>query len=161
MVGPGRILGLDHGEARIGVALSDESAFLASPLCVLAGGSRSLDEIARLVVEQDARAIVVGLPRNMDGSYGPAADKVRCFIEELRRRVAVPVIEWDERLSTVSAHKALREAGLNGKRRKAVVDQVAAQIILQNWLDSQQAFPPSDRGSLGREEPGEGLSLFR
>jgi len=133
----GRILGIDHGDARIGVALSDPSAFLASPLCVIKSTKTALDEIDALVKEHGVATIVVGLPRNMNGSYGPAAEKVRAFMEKLREKVGVPVEEWDERLSTVSAHNALREAGLNGKKRKDVVDKVAAQIILQNYLDAQ------------------------
>lgn len=147
MVETGRILGVDHGETRIGIALSDPSAILASPLCVVAGGARAAEDVAELAVRHDVRAVVVGLPRNMNGSYGPAADKVRCFIQDLRERLAVPVIEWDERLSTVSAHKVLREAGLNGRRRKGVVDQAAAQIILQNYLDARAGIPPWDPGS--------------
>jgi putative Holliday junction resolvase len=133
----GRVLGIDHGDARIGIALSDETAFLASSLCVLDSTNAGLDRIIELVVSYHVEKIVVGLPRNMDGSYGPASDKVRAFIEKLKTRTCVPVFEWDERMSTVSAHNALREAGLDGKRRKGVVDKVAAQIILQNYLDAQ------------------------
>lgn len=133
----GRILGVDHGAVRIGVALSDPTAFLASSLCVLDSTNAGIDQLAALVAEHDVEKIVVGLPRNMDGSYGPATEKVRAFIEKLKTRILVPVVEWDERLSTVSAHHVLREAGLNGKRRKGVVDKVAAQIILQNYLDAQ------------------------
>lgn len=133
----GRILGIDHGDARIGVALSDPTGVLASPLCVIPGTGKAADEIAALVREHGAAAIVVGLPRNMNGSYGPAAAKVRAFMDKLRSTTGVPVLEWDERLSTVSANNALREAGLDGKKRREVVDKVAAQIILQNYLDAQ------------------------
>jgi putative Holliday junction resolvase len=133
----GRVLGIDHGDARIGIALSDPTAFLSSPLCVLDSTNAGLDQIVALITEHQVDKIVVGLPRNMDGSYGSATEKVRSFIEKLKTRTGVPVFEWDERLSTVSAHNALREAGLNGKRRKGVVDKVAAQIILQNYLDAQ------------------------
>jgi len=104
---------------------------------VIKSTKTALDEIDALVKEHGVATIVVGLPRNMNGSYGPAAEKVRAFMEKLREKVGVPVEEWDERLSTVSAHNALREAGLNGKKRKDVVDKVAAQIILQNYLDAQ------------------------
>ena len=133
----GRVLGIDHGDVRIGIALSDPTEFLASPLCVLDSTNAGLDQITALIAEHKVEKIVVGLPRNMDGSYGSATEKVRKFIEKLKSRTAVPVFEWDERLSTVSAHNALREAGLDGKWRKGMVDKVAAQIILQNYLDAQ------------------------
>ncbi|MCU0857326.1 MAG: Holliday junction resolvase RuvX [Pontiellaceae bacterium] len=133
----GRILGIDHGDVRIGVALSDPTEFLASSLCVIDSAGAGIDQIVALAAEHGVEKIVVGLPRNMDGSYGPATDKVRKFIEKLKIKTDVPVVEWDERLSTVSAHHALREAGLNGRRRKGVVDKVAAQIILQHYLDAQ------------------------
>ena len=132
----GRVLGIDHGDVRIGIALSDETAFLASSLCTVDSTRAGLDRIVSLIDEHQVEKIVVGLPRNMDGSYGPATEKVRRFIEKLKDRTAVPIFEWDERLSTVSAHNALREAGLDARKRKGVVDKVAAQIILQNYLDS-------------------------
>lgn len=133
----GRILGIDHGDVRIGIALSDPTEFLASPLCVLDSTKAGMDQILALIAEHQIEKIVVGLPRNMDGSYGSATEKVRSFIEKLKTRTAIPIFEWDERMSTVSAHNALREAGLDGKQRKGVVDKVAAQIILQNYLDAQ------------------------
>jgi putative Holliday junction resolvase len=133
----GRILGIDHGDVRIGIALSDPTEFLASSLCVLDSTNAGLDRLVALILEHQVEKVVVGLPRNMDGSYGPATAKVRAFIEKLKTKTEVPIFEWDERLSTVSAHNALREAGLNGKKRKGVVDKVAAQIILQNYLDAQ------------------------
>ncbi|MBM4152681.1 MAG: Holliday junction resolvase RuvX [Kiritimatiellaceae bacterium] len=133
----GRILGIDHGDVRIGIAMSDPTAFLASSLCVLETTSSGMDQLVQLITTHDIEKIVIGLPRNMDGSYGSATIKVRAFIDKLKTKTSVPVVEWDERLSTVSAHHALREAGLNGKKRKGLVDQVAAQIILQNYLDAQ------------------------
>ncbi len=133
----GRILGIDHGDVRIGVALSDPTEFLASPLCVLDSTNAGMAQILALLAEHQVEKIVVGLPRNMDGSYGSATEKVRNFIEKLKNKTDVPIFEWDERMSTVSAHNALREAGLDGKQRKGVVDKVAAQIILQNYLDAQ------------------------
>jgi putative Holliday junction resolvase len=133
----GRVLGIDHGDVRVGIALSDPTGFLASPLCVLDSTKAGLDQIIALIAEHEVEKIVVGLPRNMDGSYGSATEKVRTFIEKLKAKTSVPVFEWDERLSTVSAHNALREAGLDSKRRKGTVDKVAAQIILQNYLDAQ------------------------
>ena len=133
----GRILGIDHGDVRIGIALSDPTEFLASPLCVLDCTRAGMYQILALIAEHQVEKIVIGLPRNMDGSYGSATEKVRQFIEKLKSRTDVPIFEWDERMSTVSAHNALREAGLDGKQRKGVVDKVAAQIILQNFLDAQ------------------------
>ena len=133
----GRILGIDHGDVRIGVAMSDETEFLASPLTTVQSGKAAVDELVAIVTEHEVRTIVVGLPRNMNGTYGPATEKVRAFIAKLSKRTDVPIVEWDERLSTVSAHNDLREAGLDGRKRKGVVDKVAARIILQNYLDAQ------------------------
>lgn len=133
----GRILGIDYGDARIGVAMSDETAFLASPLTTVAAGRRAADEIAALVAEHRVETIVIGLPLNMDGSAGPATEKVRAFSKKLARKTDVPIVENDERLTTVTAHHNLREAGLDGKKRKGVIDMAAAQIILQDWLDMQ------------------------
>ncbi len=133
----GRILGIDHGDVRIGIAMSDETAFLASPLTTVRNGKAAVDEIVALVEEHGVETIVIGLPLNMDGSCGPATEKVRKFSARLARRTDVPIIESDERLTTVTAHHNLREAGLDGKKRKGVVDMAAAQVILQDWLDSQ------------------------
>jgi putative Holliday junction resolvase len=133
----GRVLGIDHGDVRIGIALSDPTEFLASPLCVLDSTKAGLDQIVALIAKHEVEKVVIGLPRNMDGSYGSATEKVRRFIEKLKKKIDIPVFEWDERLSTVSAHHALREAGFDGKQRKGLVDKVAAQIILQNYLDAQ------------------------
>jgi len=132
-----RILGIDHGDVRIGIAMSDETAFLASPLTTVQNGKSAIGEIIALVVEHRVETIVIGLPRNMNGTYGPATEKVRAFAEKLSEKTDVPIVEWDERLSTVSAHNDLREAGLDGRKRKGVVDMAAAQIILQNYLDAQ------------------------
>lgn len=134
----GRVLGIDHGDVRIGIALSDETAFLASALCTVDSTRAGLARIFALIEEHHVDKVVVGLPRNMDGSFGSATEKVRTFIEKLKTGTGIPVVEWDERLSTVSAHHVLREAGFDGKRRKGLVDKVAAQIILQNYLDAQE-----------------------
>ncbi len=131
-----RILGIDHGDVRIGIAMSDETAFLASPLTTVQNGKAAIGEIVSLVLENNVETIVVGLPRNMNGTYGPATEKVRAFIEKLSTKTDVPIVEWDERLSTVSAHNNLREAGLDGRKHKKVIDKVAARIILQNYLDA-------------------------
>lgn len=131
-----RSLGIDHGDARVGVALSDELGFLAHPLETIE--IRRTDLLARireLAVTHDVETIVVGMPRNMDGSHGPAAQKVTAFVEQLRASVPCTVATLDERLTTVSAQRSLRESGRKAKEQKGVVDQAAAQIILQTWLD--------------------------
>ena len=133
----GRILGIDHGDVRIGIAMSDETAFLASPLTTVQNGKGAADEIAALVREHAVETIVIGLPLNMDGSAGSATEKTRKFAAKLAEKTDVPIEEIDERLTTVTAHHNLREAGLDGKKRKSVVDMAAAQIILQDWLDMQ------------------------
>ena len=133
-----RVLGIDLGEARVGVALSDDLGLLAHPLETIDVSRRDpCERIAELVGERQVEAIVVGVPRNMDGSFGPAALKARALIERLRKEVACEVIPWDERLTTVAAERALREAGRKAKEQRSVIDQVAAQILLQSWIDSQ------------------------
>jgi putative Holliday junction resolvase len=131
-------MGLDVGDRRIGVALSDETATLASALLTLtrAGAKKDADAIASLAREHGAASIVVGLPLNMDGTRGPQAAKVVAFAEGLRRHLAVPVVLRDERLTTVEAEERLRAAGLGWKERKRMVDQVAAVVILQEYLDA-------------------------
>ena len=132
-----KALGIDLGDARVGVAVSDDLGLLAHPLETITVKSTPVRQrILALAAERGAGTIVVGMPRNMDGSYGPAAEKARAFVEELRRDSSCTVIAWDERLTTVSAQRALHEAGRNTRQQKAVIDQVAAQIILQGWLDS-------------------------
>ena len=134
-----RILGIDHGEARIGLAISDELGMLAHPLETIAMKTVAdpVAHIAAIVARDKIGGIVLGLPRNMDGTYGPAAEKVRAFAEKLRAACGCTVKLWDERLTTVAAQRSLREAGRNAKNSRAVIDQVAAQLILQGWLDSQ------------------------
>jgi len=136
----GRHMGLDVGDRRIGVALSDETATLASALTTVTrtGGRKDAGAVADLVRHHEVAAVVVGLPLNMDGSRGPQADKVLGFVEGLRRRLGpVPVVTRDERLTTVEAEEKLREAGLGWKERKRVVDQAAAVVILQEYLDDR------------------------
>lgn len=130
-----RILGIDHGDVRIGIAMSDETEFLSSPLTTVMSGKKAIPEIVALIEEYDVKKIVIGLPLNMDGSSGRAVEKVRAFSKKLAKQTDVPIFESDERLTTVSAHDALREAGLDGRQRKGVVDMAAAQIILQDFLD--------------------------
>jgi putative Holliday junction resolvase len=133
-----RALGLDLGTKRIGVAVSDRSGTIASPLTVLERtGTRGEDHrrIARLVDEEEAEVVVIGYPLSLDGSRGPAARAVEDERDELRAVLAVPVELSDERLTTVSADRVLAEARVRGPARRAVVDKVAAAVMLQAWLD--------------------------
>ncbi len=134
-----RALGIDHGDARIGLAVSDELGMLAHPLETihLKDVADPLARIAAIVARDKICMIVLGLPRNMDGSYGPASEKVRAFAEKLRAACPCEVKLWDERLTSVAAQKSLHEAGRTIKNSRNVIDQVAAQMILQGWLDSQ------------------------
>ncbi len=140
MVRHGVRLGLDPGDARIGVARSDPSGFLATPVETVRRGKGDLVRIARLVVEEEAVEVVVGLPRSLSGDEGPAASKVRAFADRLAARVApVPVRLVDERLTTVSAEAMLRDRGKKGQQRRAVVDMAAAVMILQHALDTERS----------------------
>ncbi|HVE94713.1 MAG TPA: Holliday junction resolvase RuvX [Acidimicrobiales bacterium] len=135
-----RVLGLDLGERRIGVAVSDTTGTIASPHDVIRRrGDRLAEhvEIAAAVSDVGAVLIVVGLPRSMSGRDGPAAKSVRAEVAELGARVPVPVELWDERLSTVTANRALIEGGVRRRARRDSVDKVAAAVILQSWLDAQ------------------------
>jgi putative Holliday junction resolvase len=133
-----RALGIDHGEARIGLAISDELGMLAHPLeTITVKETEPLARIAEVVTRDKIGMIVLGMPRNMDGTYGPAAEKVKAFAEKLKERTTCPVKLWDERLTSVAAQRSLHEVGRNVKNSRAVIDQVAAQLILQGWLDSQ------------------------
>ena len=133
-------LGVDPGDARIGVARSDPTGFLATPLETVRRGKGDLARLARLVVEEEAVEVVVGLPRSLSGGEGPAAAKVREFAGRLAERISpVAVRLQDERLTTVSAEAMLRDRGKKGAERRAVVDQAAAVFILQHALDSERA----------------------
>lgn len=132
-----RVLGIDPGEARVGVAVSDDLGMLAHPLeTIHVAKTNPVARIAELAAAREVTTIVVGVPRNMDGTSGPAAEKAKELIAALREAVNCPVLPWDERLTTVSAERALREAGRKAKDQRAIVDQAAAQIILQGWLDA-------------------------
>jgi putative holliday junction resolvase len=130
-----RIMAVDLGTVRTGVAVSDELGMLAQPWKTLPGGDAALEAVVSAVGELKPVRVLVGLPRNMDGSYGPAAEGARAFAEQLKSRVQCPVDLWDERLTTVSAQRALRESGRKARDQRGVVDQVAAQFLLQSWLD--------------------------
>ncbi len=131
------ILSVDYGDKRTGIAICDKFEMLASPVCVIT--EWNIDSLANKIIdianEKKAEEIVVGLPKNMDGSEGFRADACKDLGEKLRSLTEIPVKFWDERLTTVSAHKILSENNVRGKKRKAVVDAVAADIILQDYID--------------------------
>ncbi len=137
---PGVRLGVDVGDVRIGVARSDPAGLIATPVETVARGAGDLARLRSLADAEGAVEVVVGLPRSLSGGEGPAAAKVRDFAARLAEAVApVPVRLCDERLSTVSAESVLRERGKKGKKRRAVVDQAAAVVILQNALETERS----------------------
>lgn len=149
-----RALGIDLGSKRIGVALSDPGGVLASPVTTI---PRTRDDAAfhrrllALIEEEDVEVVVVGLPRSLDGSSGPAAGAAQREADILADVLPVPVVTHDERLTTVTAHQQLRAAGVDGRRRRQIVDQQAAAVLLQSWLDASRpntanptTAPPKD-----------------
>jgi putative pre-16S rRNA nuclease len=133
------ILALDLGRARIGVAISDELQLLAHPLETILADKQATQRLAQIIREKKVDHVVVGIPRQMNGQIGVAATEALRFVEKLRTILPCPVVTWDERLTTVAAHRALREAGKKTRDTRAYVDQVAAQMILQGYLDRRQA----------------------
>ena len=134
----GRVLGVDFGEARTGLAISDAARLLASGIGNIAGGGleRTADAIVSAVSEQNAVAVVLGLPVNMNGTEGPRAERVRRLAELITERAPdLPVALMDERMTTMAASRFLNETNTRGKKRKGVIDTLSAQIILQNALD--------------------------
>jgi len=129
------ILGLDLGQARIGAAISDELQFLAHPLETIAANEQAPSRIAEIVRERKVDHVVAGVPRRMNGQIGTAATEVLQFVEKLRAILPCPVVIWDERLTTVAAQRALRDAGKKTRDTRGYIDQVAAQMILQSYLD--------------------------
>lgn len=144
-----RHLGLDVGDKLIGVALSDETATLASGLDTIrrVGPKKDVRAVADLVREHDVVEVVVGLPRRLDGSLGPQAQKVIAFMEALQPVVRVPVVPWDERFTSVVANQVLIEADRSRKERRALVDKVSAILILQNYLDYRKLAEGEGRKS--------------
>jgi putative Holliday junction resolvase len=137
-----RALGVDLGSKRIGIAVSDPSGTIASPLTVVHRSSsrrRDLDEIARIATDEDVDTIVVGLPLTMRGEVGHAAEAAIAEAARLATVVGVPVETHDERLTTVTAERSMIDAGMRGDERRRVVDKVAAAVMLQSWLDSRRA----------------------
>ena len=133
------ILALDFGRARIGAAISDELQLLAHPLETILANKQAPARIAEIVREKKVDYVVAGIPRQMNGQIGAAATEVLQFVEKLRAILPCPVVTWDERLTTVAAHRALRDAGKNTRQTRGYVDQVAAQMILQSYLDRRAA----------------------
>ena len=134
-----RVLAIDHGTKRMGIALSDPSGMIALPLEFIPAEpfNNFLERLKTLIREKEVDLILVGMPRNMDGSYGPAAAKVREFIAVLKETIAIPVQTWDERLTSAQANRFLIQADVSRKNRKEKVDQAAAAILLQSFLDSR------------------------
>lgn len=139
----GRVIGLDLGERRIGVALCDQARTVATPIATLdRRGDRSVEHAAlgRLMQEYEVDLLVVGLPLSLSGELGPAARKVLTEVKSLRKRLGVSVVTHDERLSTVTAQASLHDQGWHGRKGgkgRRVIDQVAAAVILQSWIDTQ------------------------
>lgn len=141
-----KILAIDWGRSTLGLAVSDELGITAQPLTSLprVGESRDVEAIGAYVRELGITVIVVGLPKNMDGSLGPSAQAAQGFARLLHERLDVPVHLWDERLTSLAAERALLSAGMRRQARRAVLDRVAATMILQGFLDHQRAL--ADRG---------------
>ncbi|HET9368438.1 MAG TPA: Holliday junction resolvase RuvX [Candidatus Udaeobacter sp.] len=129
------ILALDFGRARIGAAISDELQLLAHPLETIPANEQPVRRVAEIVREKKVDHVVAGIPRQMNGQIGAAATEALEFVEKLRAILPCPVVTWDERLTTVAAHRVLRDAGKKTRDTRSYVDQVAAQMILQSYLD--------------------------
>lgn len=139
------ILALDLGRVRIGAAISDELQLLAHPLETIPANSQATSRLAQIIRERKVDHVVVGIPRQMNGQIGAAATEALRFVEKLRAILPCPVVTWDERLTTVAAHRALHDAGKKTRDTRSYVDQVAAQMILQGYLDRRQAPGQSDQ----------------
>jgi putative Holliday junction resolvase len=141
-----RLLGLDVGDRRIGVALSDETATLASGLPTLerVGPRKDVRAVAELVRLNDVGEVVIGQPRRLDGTLGLQAEKVQAFVDSLRPVLRVPLTNWDERFTTTIAEQTLIEAHVRRQKRREVVDQVAAVLILQSYLDYRKQAGPRE-----------------
>ncbi|MEK9949333.1 MAG: Holliday junction resolvase RuvX [Verrucomicrobiales bacterium] len=132
-----RILALDHGTVRIGVAISDDMLMIAQPEpYVPAEPPEAIETYIHQKWQGQLKLILVGMPRNMDGSYGPAAEKVRAFVQRLQEKVDVPIRTWDERLTSAQANRVMIEADVRRDKRKQKVDSMSAAILLQSYLDS-------------------------
>jgi putative Holliday junction resolvase len=136
-----RILAIDHGTKRIGIAISDELKMIAQPLEFIPAEpfASFLSRLKELLRDKEVEMVLVGLPRNMDGSYGPSALKVQDFIAVLKGAITVPIQTWDERLTSALANRFLIEGNVRREKRKEKVDKMAAAILLQSYLDSRAA----------------------
>ena len=135
-----RILAIDHGSKRIGIAVSDELKMIATPLEYIPAEPFAdfLGRLKEILRDKEVELILIGMPRNMDGTYGPAAQKVDAFIGVLKNSVTAPIKTWDERLTSTMANRAMAQAGVRRDKRKENVDRMAAAILLQSYLDMGQ-----------------------
>jgi putative Holliday junction resolvase len=147
-----RILGIDLGRARIGVAVSDELGMLAHPVETIPARGDATRRVAEIVQEKNAERVVIGLPRLMNGSIGVGAAEALAFAEKLRACVTCEVVTWDERMTTMAANRALRDSGQKSRNSRGLVDQVAAQMILQGYLDALQSARSIDEGAAAQDE---------
>ena len=138
-----RIMAIDYGDAHTGIAISDPTCFLAGFTTTIHAYRPEVvaDQVVALAAEHGAQELVLGYPKNMDGTLGPRAEKAAAMAELLRSRTALPVILWDERRTTIDAHQILMAGGKNAKKRKKVVDAVAASLILEGYLTYKKSHP--------------------
>ena len=136
----GRVLAIDYGDQRTGLALSDMTGLLTGEAVTVQewDAERLADRVADFALSRGAETLVLGLPKNMDGSEGPRAEKARAFAELLRQRCDLPLVFWDERRSSIEAHNILHAVGTKEKKHRATVDAVAASLLLESYLDSRR-----------------------
>lgn len=134
-----RILGIDYGDARIGIAVSDLLGITAQGVCVIAEKNfqKQVEKVISCVKEYGAGKIVLGFPKNMNGTVGERGEKTKVFADALKEKTDAEIIFWDERLTTAAAHRTLEEGAVSGKKRKGILDKLSAVFILQGYLDSQ------------------------
>jgi len=144
-----RVLGVDFGNKRVGLALSDETGTVASPLTYIDGGGIAVvsREIVRVCTERQVRKIVVGVPVRLDGTRSEQTERTLGFIAELQSATTIPVAKWDERLTSVQANRALLEGNVRRSDRKEKIDKIAAQLMLQSYLDATN-LPPTEASTL-------------
>src|SRR5437762_8038647 len=147
------ILALDFGRVRIGAAISDELQLLAHPLETIPANEQALSRVTEIVRDKKVDHVVTGIPRRMNGQIGVAATEALEFVEKLRAILPCPVVTWDERLTTAAAHRALRDAGKKTRHTRGYIDQVAAQMILQNYLDRRAELASEKQSVMGDQRP--------